>query len=186
MLRHIPLLVALLLALVCSCSTRVGRERTGKEEIVTLKLTSGSFEEGGMIPRRHTCDGADVSPPLAWDGVPATAVALALICDDPDAPMGTWVHWVLYDLPPDVAELPEGVPTQEVLDSGARQGRNGSRRIGYAGPCPPSGTHRYYFKLYALDQKAGLKPGGTKKQLLAAMEGHILAEGQLMGRYKRG
>ena len=150
-----------------------------------VKLTSTSFEDGGMIPPRHTCAGENVSPPLAWGDVPATAAALALICDDPDAPMGTWVHWVLYDLPPDITELTEGVPTQEVLDSGARQGQNGSRGIGYTGPCPPSGTHRYYFKLYALDQKVGLSPGATKSQLLAAMEGHILAEAQLMGRYKR-
>jgi len=184
-LRYSLAPLALLLVLLCSCSVRATPEGPPKEEAVKLKLTSTSFEDGGMIPPRHTCDGANVSPALAWSGVPENAAALALICDDPDAPMGTWVHWVLYDLPPEVTELPEGVPTQEVLDSGARQGRNGSRGIGYAGPCPPSGTHRYYFKLYALDQRVDLSPGATKKQLLAAMEGHILAEGQLMGRYKR-
>ena len=185
-LRYLLVQLALLPVLLCSCSVRATPEGPLKGETVKLKLTSASFEDGDMIPPRHTCDGANVSPPLAWDDVPATAAALALICDDPDAPMGTWVHWVLYDLPPDITELPEGVPTREVLDSGARQGRNGSRRIGYGGPCPPSGTHRYYFKLYALDDKIDLPPGATKKQLLAAMEGHILAEGQLMGRYKRG
>ena len=139
-----------------------------------------------MIPRRHTCDGVDVSPPLAWSGVPENAVALALICDDPDAPVGTFVHWVLYGLPPGVTQLPENVPSDEVLASGAKQGMTDFRRIGYGGPCPPSGTHRYYFKLYALDRKVDLSPGATKKQLLNAMEGHILAEAQLMGRYKRG
>lgn len=153
---------------------------------MTLELTSASFEDGGMIPRRHTCDGTDVSPALAWSRVPDGTVALALICDDPDAPMGTWVHWVLYDLPPDVTGLPEAAPTQEILDNGGKQGRNDSRNIGYGGPCPPSGTHRYHFKLYALDREVGLKPGAAKKQLLQAMQGHILAEAQLMGRYKRG
>jgi len=184
MSRYRFVLLALLL-LLCSCSARGPQERGGKEEVVTLQLSSASFEEGGMIPRRHTCDGPDLSPPLAWSGVPAEAAALALICDDPDAPVGTWVHWVVYDLPPEVSGLAEGVPAQEVLDSGGRQGRNDFRRIGYGGPCPPSGTHRYYFKLYALDAKVGLSPGATKKRLLRAMEGHVLAEAQLMGRYKR-
>ena len=110
---------------------------------MTLEITSVSFEDGGMIPRRHTCDGVDVSPPLAWRGVPENTVALALICDDPDAPMGTWVHWVWYDRPPDLVDLPEGVPAQEVLPCGAKQGMTDFRRIGYGGPCPPSGTHRY-------------------------------------------
>jgi Raf kinase inhibitor-like YbhB/YbcL family protein len=152
---------------------------------MAIKVVSSAFQEGGMIPADYTCDGKDISPPLSWSGVPEQAVTLALICDDPDAPLGTWVHWVLYNLPASVRELPAGVPPDERLANGAVQGRNDFRRLGYGGPCPPGGTHRYYFKLYALDKALDLKPGATKKELLKAMEGHILAEGQLMGRYKR-
>ncbi len=150
-----------------------------------IKITSPAFEEGGMIPRKYTCDGADISPPLAWTGVPEAARTLALISDDPDAPMGTWVHWVLFNLPATVTELPEGVPTDKELKNGAKQGRNDFRRIGYGGPCPPGGTHRYFFKLYALDKALDLAAGATKAELLRAMEGHILAQGQLMGKYRR-
>ena len=118
-----------------------------------------------------------------WRDVPLGAKSLALICDDPDAPMGTWV---LYDIPPTVTELPEGVPATEILPSGAKQGINDFRRIGYGGPCPPrDGPHRYFFKLYALDAELGFEPGATKKELVRAMEGHILAEGRLMGTYER-
>jgi Raf kinase inhibitor-like YbhB/YbcL family protein len=150
-----------------------------------ITLTSAAFEDGGMIPSRFTCDGADVSPPLAWAPVPDNAISLALIADDPDAPGKTWVHWVLYNLPASVKELPENVPPQATLASGALQGTNDFRKTGYGGPCPPGGTHRYYFKLYALDAMLDLSAGATKDQLLKAMEGHILAEGQLMGRYSR-
>ena len=150
-----------------------------------LKLTSTAFSEGGMIPKQYTCDGKDVSPPLSWSGVPATARTLVLICDDPDAPAGTWVHWVLFNLPASTTGLPEHVPTLKTLPNGARQGTNDFRRIGYGGPCPPGGTHRYYFKLYALELALALDAVATKAQVLEAMEGHVLAEGQLMGRYKR-
>jgi Raf kinase inhibitor-like YbhB/YbcL family protein len=150
-----------------------------------IKVKSSAFEEGGMIPKRYTCDGTDVSPPLAWTSVPEGTKSIALICDDPDAPMGTWVHWVLFNLPAEVKELPENVPPQKRLENGAIQGANDFRKIGYGGPCPPGGTHRYYFKLYALDTEMNLQAGATKKELLKAMEGHILAEGQLMGKYKR-
>jgi len=150
-----------------------------------IKVTSTAFEEGEMIPAKHTCDEEDISPPLAWDSIPEGTKTLALICDDPDAPMGTWVHWVLFNLPPDINELPENIPPEEELESGAKQGTNDFRRIGYGGPCPPGGTHRYYFKLYALDAELDLEAGARKPQLLEAMEGHILAEGQLMGRYSR-
>jgi Raf kinase inhibitor-like YbhB/YbcL family protein len=138
-----------------------------------------------MIPRQYTDDGKDVSPPLAWSGLPPAAKTLALISDDPDAPVGTWVHWVLFNLPASVQSLPEQVPTDKTLPNGTRQGKNDFGRIGYGGPCPPSCTHRYYFKLYALDTELNLGAGATKAQLLKAMESHILAEGQLMGRYKR-
>lgn len=152
---------------------------------MNIRVKSTAFEEGGMIPKKYTCDGADVSPPLAWDQVPEGTKGIALISDDPDAPMGTWVHWVLYALPGDVRELPEALPPQEMLPNGARQGTNDFRRIGYGGPCPPGGTHRYYFKVYALDSALALEPGLTKAKLLKAMEGHVLAEGQLMGKYRR-
>jgi len=152
---------------------------------MAIKVVRSAFQEGGMIPADYTCDGKNISPPLSWSGMPEKAVTLALICDDPDAPVGTWVHWVLYNLPASAKELPADVPPEEKLASGAVQGKNDFRKVGYGGPCPPGGTHRYYFKLYALDKALDLKPGATKKELLKAMEGHILAEGQLMGRYKR-
>jgi Raf kinase inhibitor-like YbhB/YbcL family protein len=150
-----------------------------------IKVSSASFEEGEMIPAKHTCDGEDISPPLAWDSIPEGTKTLALVCDDPDAPMGTWVHWVLFNLPADISELTEDIPPERELESGAKQGTNDFRRIGYGGPCPPGGTHRYYFKLYALDAELDLEPGARKQQVLEAMEGHILAEGQLMGKYSR-
>ncbi|MEW5806960.1 MAG: YbhB/YbcL family Raf kinase inhibitor-like protein [Acidobacteriota bacterium] len=150
-----------------------------------IKMKSHAFEEGGMIPSKYTCDGEDISPPLSWSAMPEGTKSLALISDDPDAPMGTWVHWVIFNLPPDVSELPENVPKQRTLPNGGKQGANDFRKIGYGGPCPPGGTHRYYFKLYALDTMLSLDAGVTKKQILKAMEGHILAEGRLMGKYKR-
>jgi len=150
-----------------------------------MKLTSFAFAEGAMIPVKYTCDGQNVSPPLAWTDLPGGAKSLALICDDPDAPAGTWVHWVAFNLPPDLAGLPEGVPTEKAPKTGGVQGTNSGRRIGYSGPCPPSGTHRYFFKLYALDNTLSLDSNATAKDVQAAMKGHILAEAQLMGRYKR-
>jgi hypothetical protein len=153
---------------------------------MSIILTSTAFAEGQPIPKKYTGDGADVSPPLQWRGVPAGARSLALIADDPDAPVGTWVHWVLYGLPANTTELPENVPAAERLSSGARQGLNDFRRVGYGGPAPPAGrAHRYFFKLYALDQELDLKPRATKAELLRAMEGQVLAEGQLMGTYQR-
>jgi hypothetical protein len=150
-----------------------------------IKITSPAFEEGSLIPRKYTCDGPNVSPPLAWTSVPEGTKSFALICDDPDAPMGTWVHWVLYNLPPNLPALPENIPPRTELDNGAKQGTNDFRKIGYGGPCPPGGTHRYFFKIYALDTVLNLEARATKSQLLTAMKGRILAEGQLMGRYKR-
>ncbi|RJP20395.1 MAG: YbhB/YbcL family Raf kinase inhibitor-like protein [Candidatus Abyssobacteria bacterium SURF_5] len=151
-----------------------------------MQIKSSAFEEGGTIPKKYTCEGQDVSPPLSWSDPPNGTKSLALIADDPDAPMGTWVHWVLYGLAPDVTRLSEGVPPDNEVLGGARQGRNDFGNIGYGGPCPPPGRpHRYYFKLYALDMKLSLAPGARKAELLKAMEAHILAEGQLMGRYGR-
>ena len=152
---------------------------------MSIDVVSSAFEEGGVIPARYTCDGLDVSPPLSWSSVPDGTRSLALIADDPDAPGGTFVHWVIYNLPPDTRRLPEDVPNRETLLSGAAQGVNGAGSVGYMGPCPPSSTHRYFFKVYALDTGLNLGGGATKERLLDAMEGHILAEGQLMGTYQR-
>ena len=147
---------------------------------MAIQLTSNAFTEGGTIPRRQTCDGEDISPPLSWSGIPPETQSLALIVDDPDAPRGDWVHWVLFDLPPDLGGLPEGISGKGTA------GKNDFGRTGYGGPCPPRGSnHRYYFKLYALDQVLGLPSGATKQDVEAAMAGHILAQGQLMGRYSR-
>ena len=150
-----------------------------------VKITSSAFEDGGLIPAKYTCDGADISPPLQWDGPPEGTRSIALICDDPDAPVGTFVHWVLFNLPPETKELVENVPADETLPNGAKQGTSDFGRIGYGGPCPPSGTHRYFFKIYALDTEIDLAVGAGKSQLLKAIEGHILAQGQLIGKYKR-
>ena len=150
-----------------------------------IKVTSSAFEEGGMIPSRYTCDGENVSPPLNWEQVPEATRTVALICDDPDAPMGTFVHWVLFNLPADTTELPEDFPDDETLPNGARQGISDFGKTGYGGPCPPSGTHRYYFKVYALDTKLDVVSIMDKPTLLEAMEGHILAQGQIVGKYKR-
>lgn len=153
---------------------------------MVLKLSSSAFAEGGTIPKKYTCDGESISPPLAWTAPPAGTKSLALISDDPDAPGKIWVHWVLYNLSPNLRELPEKVPPQNEALGGARQGTNDSRKIGYGGPCPPRGpAHRYYFKLYALDTELALQAGATKEELLKAIQGHILAEAQLMGRYGR-
>jgi Raf kinase inhibitor-like YbhB/YbcL family protein len=156
---------------------------------MNLPLTSTAFAEGQPIPRKYTGEGSDVSPPLAWipqGGTPANTKSFALIADDPDAPMGTWVHWVLYDLPPTMTALPEDVAKTQYVIGNAKQGITDFRRLGYGGPYPPPGKpHRYYFKLYALDKLLDLKPGATKQDVEAAMKGHIVAEGQLMGTYQR-
>jgi len=153
---------------------------------MSIQVTSTAFAEGQLIPVKYTCDGPDVSPPLQWSNTPTNSQSFALIADDPDAPVGTWVHWVIYDLPANTTELAENMPKSQQLPNGAKQGVNDFRRTGYGGPCPPSGKpHRYYFKLYALDTKLDLKPGATKNDLLKAMDGHVMAEGQLMGTFQR-
>jgi hypothetical protein len=150
-----------------------------------LTLESEAFGQGQPIPPRYTADGRDVSPALRWRGVPAKTESLALICEDPDAPRGTWVHWVLYDLPAAVESLPEAVAPLETLPGGGTHGKNDFGRLGYGGPAPPSGTHRYFFRLYALDRKLALASGATAKALRRAMDGHILAEAEWMGTYSR-
>ena len=151
---------------------------------MALFLNTSAFP-GGVIPKKFTCDGSDVSPALAWTDPPRGTESFALIADDPDAPAGTWVHWVLYDLPANARGLPEGVPQDRQLRDGSRQGRNDFGKIGYNGPCPPRrSVHRYFFKLYALDGKTNLKPGATKSDLERAMKGHILAQSEVMGTFQ--
>ncbi|KPJ53199.1 phosphatidylethanolamine-binding protein [candidate division TA06 bacterium DG_24] len=179
------LLLAMTLLMACQTENQTQEEEKG-EIAMAITLQSSAFEEGGTIPARHTCEGDDVSPPLSWGDVPEGTKSIALICDDPDAPRGTWVHWVIYGLAPDMRELAEGIPAEKALSEGGSQGTNDFRRIGYGGPCPPKGpAHRYFFKLYALDAEIGLEAGASKSDLLDAMEGHILAQGQLMGMYQR-
>ena len=150
-----------------------------------MEIKSQAFAQGGLIPAKHTCDGADVSPPLAWSGAPAGTKSFALISDDPDAPVGTWVHWVMWNIPAEARALEENVPKKDTLPNGARQGTTDFKRIGYGGPCPPSGTHRYYFKLYALDAALDLQASTTRKVLEKTMQGHILAQAELTGTYSR-
>jgi Raf kinase inhibitor-like YbhB/YbcL family protein len=169
--------LAILLGLTaCSSSTPLPPEESG---FPSFQITSAAFEEGATIPMKYTCDGQDISPPLEWSGTPEGTRSLVLISDDPDAPVGTWVHWVLFDLPADTNSLPEGAQ-----DLGT-DGNNSWRRPGYGGPCPPSGTHRYFFKLYALDTVLNLEAGASKEEVEKAMQGHILAQGELMGKYER-
>jgi len=155
------------------------------KEVNNMKLDSSAFSANALIPPKYTCDGQDISPPLQWDEPPPGTQSFVLIVDDPDAPGRTFVHWVVYDIPAVLRELPQQVPTQKTLADGSIQGRNDFGKFGYGGPCPPSGTHRYFFKLYALAQTLGLAEGATKDKVVAAMEGHILASAELIGRYSR-
>jgi len=151
-----------------------------------FELKSSAFAPGGDIPKKHTCDGPDVSPALAWVSPPAGTKALALVCEDRDAPAGLWVHWVLWGIPGSATSLPEGVKPDATLSDGSRQGRNDFGKLGHNGPCPPRGKpHRYYFRLYALDAVPTLEPGATRAQLLDAIRGHVIGQAELMGRYGR-
>ena len=148
---------------------------------MAFELTSSAFAQGESIPVKYTCDGQDISPPLSWSDPPEGTQSFILISDDPDAPVGTWDHWVIFNLPAETRELPE----QATLPGGTQDGQNSWGRTGYGGPCPSGGTHRYFFKLYALDTMLDLAAGANKKQLLQAMEGHILAQAEVMGTYSR-
>ncbi len=188
MWRSARFAAVLVLALVLAGCGQTTPEATTPQTTGALRVWSPAFKSGGTIPTRYTCDGEDVSPPLRWEGVPEGAKSLVLIVDDPDAPVATFVHWVLYNIPPDRTELPEGVPpTLEVPGIGL-QGTNDfkDRRIGYRGPCPPPGKpHRYFFKLYALDTTLDIIPGASPANVERSMRGHILAQGYLMGTYGR-
>ena len=154
---------------------------------MSLELTSDAFTNGQSIPAKYACTGRNISPALSWSEPPTGTQSFALIMDDPDAPMGTWVHWVLYNIPAERRSLAEDLPvTGKNIDPDAIfVGKNSSGNIGYDGPCPPGGTHRYYFKLYALDTSISLLPGASKEQVLRGMEGHILAQGELMGTFSK-
>ena len=153
---------------------------------MAFSISSPSFQNGKDIPKKFTCDAEDVSPALSWTDPPQGSKSFALIADDPDAPRGTWTHWVLFDLPPAMTSLPEGVPKVSELTGGGRQGTNDFPKIGYGGPCPPPGKpHRYFFKLYALDSQVNLKAGASKQEVEQAMQNHILGKTELMGKYGR-
>jgi len=174
--------LGLVTILLTSCRAGEQLEERGK----TLSITSPAFQEGSRIPDRYTSQGEDVSPPLAWNEPPAGTQSLALIMDDPDAPGGVFTHWVIFNIPANSRGLPEAVPTEYQLSDGSLQGRNDFGRIGYGGPSPPPGAvHRYRFTLYALAKSLDLKAGASKKQVLDAMQGHILARGELTGVYQR-
>lgn len=177
-IRHHLFIILFVFLGIMGCRTSPESIEGGNVE--TLKVTSSAFSEGASIPRKYTCEGENVSPPLSWSPVPAGTESWVVIADDPDAPAGTWVHWVLYDLPPETESLPEGAPGYGVA------GRNTSRKEGYSGPCPPPGpAHRYFFRIYALDTTLNLKPGATAAEVEKAMAGHVLAKGELMGRFSR-
>jgi Raf kinase inhibitor-like YbhB/YbcL family protein len=158
---------------------------TSQDKPMTIQLSSSAFAPGQSIPAKYSCTGREISPPLAWSDAPANTRSFALIVEDPDAPGGTWVHWVIYNISPDTNQLPEAIPNGAQLTGGGLQGRNSSGNFGYNGPCPPAGTHRYVFKIYALDAMLTLAAGADKAQLLAAMQGHLLAQGELLGTFAK-
>src|SRR5687768_16586323 len=194
-MRHTIFYFLLLISvLLASCvpagtttpNTPILETATGMSEAtMSIQLTSNAFTQEGTIPAQYACTGSDISPSLAWSEPPAGTQSFALIMDDPDAPAGTWVHWVLFNIPTSSRGLTEGIPSQGTLSDGSLHGKNSGGNLGYSGPCPPSGTHRYVFKLYALDEMLGLSSGADNGELLKAMEGHILAQGELMGMFSK-
>lgn len=153
---------------------------------MAFAISTGAFRKGGEIPGRYTCTGTNLSPPLSWSGAPGGTRSLALIADDPDAPGGTWTHWVIWNIPAQSSGLPEGVPTDRELSNGARQGTNDFRRIGYGGPCPPPGRpHRYFFRVYSLDAVLEVKAGSNRSALEGGLKGHVLSQAEWMGTYRR-
>ena len=167
-------------------SNSYGGPKMKKKQLKELTVKSSAFKQGEMIPSKYTCDGENISPDISWEGAPEGTESFVLISDDPDAPMGIWVHWVVFNIPDSVTSLPENVPPKATLKDGTNQGITSFKEIGYGGPCPPSGTHRYFFKVYAINTDIDLEPRyANKKKVLDAMEGHVLAYGELMGTYKR-
>ena len=172
-----------LLAGLILCSPVLSQETRVR---MPFQITSAAFAQGSAIPKNYSCEGTDISPALHWGDPPAGTQSFAMVMDDPDAPAGTWVHWVLWNVPGGTRDLGENVPKQQELPDGSRQGRNDFRKVGYNGPCPPGGkTHRYFFRLYALDTKLDLRPGSGRPDLDSAMKGHVLGETELMGTFRR-
>jgi Raf kinase inhibitor-like YbhB/YbcL family protein len=190
--RRIILCLTLAVVLLSAC-TPYAPEAPGQtiddpldmEEAVSIEITSSAFAHESAIPEKYSCKGENVSPALAWGEPPAGTQSFALIMDDPDAPGGTWVHWVLFNIPASARGLPEAFPADATLPDGSMSGNSSFGRTGYGGPCPPSGTHRYFFKLYALDEMPAISAGATKGELEKAMVGHILANGELMGTFSK-
>jgi len=183
-----PYAAIMFLLLITGCSSPTAAPQPETDLVVPdrMQISSPSFAYGEMIPTVHTCDNNDLSPQLEWQGFPAETRSLVLIVEDPDAPAGTWVHWVLYDIPPSVTNLPEGIGAEESIPGFGTQGSNDFGNLGYGGPCPPGGNpHRYFFRLYALDTMLELDPGAKRDEVVASMEGHILDQGELMGTYGR-
>lgn len=183
---HFGLWILVVMTVLGACQGQQSDELVVEGTTDMLQLQSDAFAAEGIVPQRFTCDGQDVSPPLSWSEPPAGTLSLVLICDDPDAPVGTWDHWVLFNIPVTTRSLPEGIPADPVVQGIGVHGSNSWQKLGYGGPCPPKGgAHRYYFKLYALDDSLDLDAGAGKNDVEKAMKGHILAEGQLMARYSR-
>jgi Raf kinase inhibitor-like YbhB/YbcL family protein len=184
--RMHPIVRLVLLILISLSATAFAQQSAAGGASMRLTLTSSAFATGVAIPQQYTCKGADTSPALEWSGAPPKTAGFALIMDDPDAPAGNWVHWVLWNVPAKAHSLPQGAPRREQLDDGSLQGRNSYNKIGYYGPCPPPGqSHRYFFRLYALDTKLNLPAGASRDQLDAAMKGHVLAQAEYMGTFQR-
>jgi len=176
----------LLVSLAGFGNSALRSEQTVNSSPAGFRMRSAAFTEGETIPRRFTCEGANISPALRWTEPPDGTRSLALVVEDPDAPGGVWTHWVVYNLPAQARELPENLPRQDELPGGGAQGRNSFGHTGYGGPCPPPGNaHRYFFRLYALDTRLSLQPGATRQEVQAAAKEHVLGEAQLMGRFKR-
>jgi Raf kinase inhibitor-like YbhB/YbcL family protein len=177
----------ILTACSSSATSTSESDSTATEATMSLTVTSDAFANGQSIPAKYSCVGKNISPGLTWNEPPAATQSFALIVDDPDAPMGTWVHWVLFNIPANTRDLPEELPIsgKNVDPNAIYVGKNSSGNTRYDGPCPPSGTHRYYFKLYALDTTLSLQPGATKEQVLVEMKGHLLAQGELMGTFSK-
>ena len=174
------------LAAAALLAAQPSNQSKGGQSVMAFSVSSSAFASGAPIPKPYTCQGADISPALAWSGPPTQTASLALIMDDPDAPVGTWVHWVMWNIPSSAHQLPEDVDKRDRLDDDAVQGRNDFKKTGYNGPCPPPGkTHRYFFRLYALDGKLTLPPDATRKELDAAIQGHVLAQAEYMGTFRR-
>jgi Raf kinase inhibitor-like YbhB/YbcL family protein len=179
------LLLFIPLTLILFCGSNHDLDSIREENIMSINLTSNAFRHQQSIPSKFTCDGEDISPPLQWTSGPPPTRSYSLICDDPDAPGGTWVHWIMFNIPAEVNEISEDIPGKDTLENGSVQGVNDFGKPGYGGPCPPSGIHHYSFRIYALDTVLDLPSGISKAQLIEAMNDHILAYGELIGTYSR-